>query len=71
MIRKRENATCQQKSMIYGKIRPGSKRMLSGPLQNTCYLVSFGASPSGKMILNTKKKMIIETPPVMKVTSTL
>lgn len=31
----------------------------------------FSASPSGKMILNTKKKMIMDTPPVIKVTSRL
>lgn len=28
---------------------------------------SFFASPSGKMILNTKKKIIMDTPPVMMV----
>ena len=31
----------------------------------------FSGSPSGKMILNTKKKIIIDTPPVINVTSRL
>lgn len=32
---------------------------------------AFSGSPSGKIILNTKKKITIETPPVINVTSRL
>lgn len=71
----------QNATKAFGQNATGSRRSIPAgpcvPLARTDlrpephHLVSSFFSPSGKMILKTKKKMTIETPPVMKVTRML